>query len=170
MTRRACPVTLSATRMAGERVWCRSPPRRSMSASTNEAIVRHAVDAIWSRGDLAVADEVFDAHYVNHNGLIPDLVAGPEAIKMSAALYRAAFPGLTVTIEELTADDHTVALRWTARCATRAGDLSPEGTSSGETVSTGTTHCALAGGRVQESWTEWQPLSDRCLRWHLASR
>lgn len=141
-----------------------------MSASTNEAIVRHAVDAIWSHGDLAVADEVFDAHYVNHNGLIPDLVIGPEAIKMSAALYRAAFPGLTVTIDELTADEHTVALRWTARSAASPDALSPHGAPADEALSTGTTHCALAEGKVQESWTEWQPLSNRCLRWHVTSR
>jgi len=39
-----------------------------------------------------VADEVFSPDYTNHGGLIPDLVRGPEAIKISVALYRIAFP------------------------------------------------------------------------------
>ena len=68
-----------------------------MSASANEAVMRTAIEAIWNRGDLDVADDVFAADYVNHDGLIADLVRGPEAIKISAALHRLAFPGLHVT-------------------------------------------------------------------------
>ena len=72
-----------------------------MSASVNETLVRQAIEVIWNRGDLDAADELFAPGYVNHYGLIADLVLGPEAIKVSAALYRVAFPGLHVTVEEL---------------------------------------------------------------------
>lgn len=85
-----------------------------MSISAPEALVRRAVEAIWNRGDLDVADELFAADYVNHYGLIADLVHGPEAIKISVALYRVAFPGLHVRVEEVSTVEDTVVLRWTA--------------------------------------------------------
>ena len=88
-----------------------------MSVSANEALVRRAIEAIWNRGDLDAADELFAADYVNHHGLIADLVLGPEAIKISAALYRVAFPGLHVSVEEISTVEDTVVLRWTARTA-----------------------------------------------------
>jgi len=49
-------------------------------------LVRQAVEAIWNRGELDAADALFAPDYVNHGGLIPDLVRGPEAVKLSAAL------------------------------------------------------------------------------------
>ena len=44
-----------------------------------------------------------------------DLVRGPEAIKITAAFFRQAFPNLHVTAEELNTADETVLVRWTAR-------------------------------------------------------
>ena len=41
-------------------------PEGGMSASANERLVRRAIEAIWNRGDLDVADELFAASYVNH--------------------------------------------------------------------------------------------------------
>ena len=84
-----------------------------MSVSANEALVRRAIDAIWNRGDLDAADEFFADDYVNHYGLIPGFVLGPEAI-ISAALYRVAFPGLQVAVDDVRIVEDTVVLRWTA--------------------------------------------------------
>jgi predicted SnoaL-like aldol condensation-catalyzing enzyme len=84
----------------------------STSAERNAAAVLRVVEEVWNRGEIELADELFTPEYVNHNGLVPDLVSGPEAIKVSVALYRAAFPGLHVTVEGLVADGKTVAFRW----------------------------------------------------------
>ena len=65
-----------------------------MAEAQNAALVRRAVEEIWNRGQLDLADVLFAADYVNHAGLIPDLVRGPEAIKISVAFYRTAFPQL----------------------------------------------------------------------------
>jgi predicted SnoaL-like aldol condensation-catalyzing enzyme len=112
-----------------------------VAAADNGALVRRAVEAIWNRGELEAADRLFAAGYVNHGGLIPDLVRGPEAVKLAAALFRAAFPRLHVTVEDVLADGATVALRWTAR----GGGDALEGTTFGR----------VAGGKVAESWTYW---------------
>jgi hypothetical protein len=74
-----------------------------MSAAHNVAVVRRAVEATWDRGELDVTDRLFAADYANHGGVIPHLVYGPKAIKVSVALYRAAFPDLHIMVDELIA-------------------------------------------------------------------
>ncbi len=118
------------------------------------AVVRRVVEAIWNRGELAVADEVFAADYVNHDGLIPDLVRGPEAIKLSVALYRAAFPHLQITVEEVRTDGEMVVLRWTARNAA-PGVAADDAPSEPAGMVTGSTRSRLVGGQIAESWTDW---------------
>ena len=120
-----------------------------MSTSAHEALVRQAIEMIWNRGDLDAADELFAPGYVNHYGLIADLVLGPEAIKVSAALYRVAFPALHVSVEEISTVEDTVVLRWTARTAPGRSDGSQAKSLSGITRS------RVAGGKIVESWTEW---------------
>lgn len=121
--------------------------------SANEALVRRAIEAIWNRGDLDVADELFAPDYVNHDGLIVDLVLGPEAIKISAALYRVAFPGLRVRVEEVNAIDDTVVLRWSASSSRDTVDTGAS--SSAPRSVSGTIRSRIWNGKIVESWTEW---------------
>src|SRR6185436_8635234 len=124
-----------------------------MSASAHEALVRQAIEMIWNRGDLDAADQLFGPGYVNHYGLIADLVLGPEAIKVSAALYRVAFPGLHVSVEEISTVEDTVVVRWTARTT---ADRLRSGAGAFKTKSlTGITRSRIAAGKIVESWTEW---------------
>src|SRR5579884_474969 len=81
----------------------------------NAGLVRRAIEEIWNQGDLALADVLFAPTYVNHGGLIPDLVCGPEAIKSAIVLYRSAFPTFHITVEELVVEREMVLLQWTAR-------------------------------------------------------
>lgn len=107
------------------------------------ALVRRAIEAIWNQGDLTVADVIFANDYRNHAGLITNLVRGPEAIKVSVALYRTAFPDLQISIDALTAQRDAVLLRWTARSPAHYGTL------------TGLFVCRIAGDQIAESWTQW---------------
>jgi len=120
----------------------------------NVAIVRRAVEDIWNEGDLDTADRLFSKAYLNHGGLIPDFVRGPEAMKISVVLFRTAFPTLHITINNLTASGDTVELRWVARRTvapmSHGGQPEPEA----EQL-TGTTLSNLAHGQITESWTDW---------------
>lgn len=107
------------------------------------ALVRRAVEEIWNRGELAVADLLFARDYVNHAGLISDLVRGPEAIKISVAFYRTAFPDLQITINALSAKRDAVLLRWTA------GSHNAQGKLVGVIIS------RIANGQIAESWMHW---------------
>jgi hypothetical protein len=117
-----------------------------MAEAQNAALVRRAVEEIWNRGKLDLADVLFAADYVNHAGLIPDLVRGPEAIKISVAFYRTAFPNFHITMDELTAKRDAVLLRWTARSS--AASATPS-------ALTGMIVSRCAGGQIVESWTYW---------------
>jgi hypothetical protein len=114
-----------------------------MVEAHNAALVRRAVMEIWNQDKLDVADMLFAADYVNHAGLIPDLVHGPEAIKISVAFYRTAFPDLQITIDELTAKRDAVLLRWTAH------------SSASQSTLTGIFVSRIAGGQIAESWAQW---------------
>jgi len=111
------------------------------------ALVQRVIDEIWNAGNLDLADELFAPAYINHGGLIPDLVQGPEGIKFSVAFYRAAFPGLHVAVDDLAVDKNAVILNWTAR-----GQTSTDATTG---TLTGVTRSLVAGGQILESWTIW---------------
>lgn len=133
-----------------------------MTTAHQADIVRQAVAAIWNRGELRLADRLFDATYRNHHGLITDIVQGPEAIKISVALFRLAFPDLHITVDELIAEPDRVVVRWTAWA-----DRSP--TAASDTL-TGVTICRLSGTAIAESWTYWD--QERVLRQlgHIAAQ
>ena len=132
--------------------------RHGDGSDASVAVVRRAVEAIWNRGELDAADALFAPDYVNHGGLIPDLVRGPEAIKVSVALYRAAFPGLHVAVRRAagaTGRWPCCAGRRTARPRARQAAVP---STAGRGRVTGTTRCRLADGKIAESWTSWDRL------------
>jgi hypothetical protein len=131
-----------------------------MTKEHNVAMVRRAVEEVWNGGNLDLADRLFAPDYVNHGGLIPDLVRGPEAIKIGVALYRTAFPDLHIAVEDLVSDGATVVLRWTAHRVHPRG-LRPAVPPSGEQVRkvTGTTRSRFVGDQIAESWTRWDRAS-----------
>jgi SnoaL-like polyketide cyclase len=117
-------------------------------------LVNRVIDEIWNAGDLDLADELFGSNYINHGGLIPDLVRGPEGVKFSVALYRRAFPDLQISANNLQKSNGTVKLRWTAQGASPGGlgrrtSGDPAGSLTGET------RISVANGQIVESWTSW---------------
>jgi hypothetical protein len=128
-----------------------------MASSVNEALVRRAIETIWNQGDLDVADELFAPEYVNHHGVISDLVMGPEAIKISAALHRLALPNLCVVVEELSGHDEMVVVRWTVS-REPIGHPNRRNVGSSQYSLKGITRSRIAGGKIVESWTDWDQI------------
>ena len=121
----------------------------SLTISTGELV--HLIEEIWNRGDLEMADALFTHDYVKHGGLIPDVVRGPEAIKLSVVLYRTAFPTFQIAVHELTTEKAAIVLRWVAHSAPPLtdGPTDPKG------GLRGITRCRLQDGKIAESWTVW---------------
>lgn len=122
-----------------------------MSTETNLRLVRRAVTEIWNGKDLDLADLLFAPAYVNHGGLIPDLVTGPEGIKFAAALQRTAFPSLRILEQTLVAEEDLVELTWRVGLRPASG----ERTSHSRCLAEGTTLIRCIGNQMAESWTTW---------------
>jgi len=119
------------------------------------ALVRRVVEEVWNAGDIDLADKLFSTTYVNHGGLIPDLVTGPEGVRFSVALYRAAFPDLHVRVDSLSSIHGTVRLSWTAQTNFADARSGTAGAASGRRALSGTSRGRVVGGQIVESWTEW---------------
>jgi predicted ester cyclase len=81
-----------------------------MSATSNAAVVRRFLDDVWNANNLAVADELVHPDYA-----VEGIGTGPSAVKRNVAAYRATFPDLTCTIEQIVAEGEWVAVRLTLR-------------------------------------------------------
>lgn len=84
-----------------------------MLPESNEALVRRLYDAVWSRDDFDVADELIGSSETHHphGGTV---AGGPEAQKQAARAFRAAFPDAHFGLEVVVSGGDLVAVRW--RC------------------------------------------------------
>ena len=83
----------------------------TMTTQDNNALVLRFVDEIWSKGNLAAADELMTPDVVIHQ----PAVGGIAGLKAFNTTLRAAFPDWLSTPEELIAEGDRVAERWTGR-------------------------------------------------------
>ena len=121
-----------------------------MPAQDHAALVRRLYAAV-NGGDVAALDALFAPDYVRHDPDSPALPTGSAGFRQLIAAYRAAFPDLQVTIDDLITGDEKVVVRWTARGTHRGAFLGQPPT--GATVSfTGISIYRLAGGRIVEDW------------------
>ncbi len=97
---------------------------------SNKEIIRRYLEQIWNQGNLAAADEFLSPYYIRHLAA----AAAPldrEAQKQRVAGFRAAFPDVQLTIDDLIAEGDRVALRVTIRGTHRGKllDIEPTGKS-----------------------------------------
>ena len=124
----------------------------------NKALVRRSFEAIWSQGNLAVADEILSSDYVGHIATLPEPVRGVEAFKQLVAMYHFSFPDTRFEIQDQIAEGHKVASRWIA-CGTHRGEFLGIAPSGHAMSVTGMSFHRLDDGRIQESWDDWDALS-----------
>jgi predicted ester cyclase len=70
---------------------------------------------------VQAAEEVLAEDFIEHKP-VPGQGPGREGHRQVLKVWRAAFPELTITVDDLLADDDRVGLRWTAD-ATHRGEL-----------------------------------------------
>ena len=115
----------------------------------NKAITLRA-EEFWNTGNMAIADEVYGAEFVNHDPTAPD-VGDLESYKGFAAAVRAGMPDFHVTNEYMVAEGDKVAGRWTAT-ATQTGELSGIPPTGKQATWTGISIYRFADGKVVEAW------------------
>lgn len=120
----------------------------------NKAIVRRAIDEIWNKGNLAVVEEIYDANCVRHDPATPNLATGLENLKQQAALYRAAFPDLHITIEDIIVEGEKVVMRWSSS-GTHRGELQGIAPTGKAITSSGISISLIANGKIIEERVNW---------------
>jgi steroid delta-isomerase-like uncharacterized protein len=81
-----------------------------MSAEQNKHSVQRAFDGLFSRGELALADELVSADFLNHEAP-PGAPRGPAGLRLLVTMLRTAFPDIHYKVEELLAEGDLVAAR-----------------------------------------------------------
>jgi steroid delta-isomerase-like uncharacterized protein len=122
----------------------------------NKAIARRETE-MFSSGDFSIADEIYSEDYVGHDPAKPEPIRGIEGAKEEAAGYRAAFPDLTLTIEQQVAEGDYVVTRWTAQ-GTHEGDLAGIGPTGVSATTGGISITRIVDGKIVEDYTQWDAL------------
>ena len=123
----------------------------------NKFVFRRSFEELWNKGNLSLADELFDPNYAHHDPSTPDVGRGPEGEKKRVALYRTAFPDLRLTIEDVIAEGQTVMARWSCR-GTHKGDLSGIAPTGKQVTISGVSVARFTNGKMVEGWVNWDAL------------
>ena len=123
----------------------------------NKFVFRRSFEELRNKGNLSLADELFDPNYAHHDPSTPDVGRGPEGEKKRVALYRTAFPDLRLTIEDVIAEGQTVMARWSCR-GTHKGDLSGIAPTGKQITILGVSIARFTNGKMVEGWVNWDAL------------
>jgi steroid delta-isomerase-like uncharacterized protein len=121
---------------------------------------RRILEECFNDGNFAVADELIAPEAVNHDPAEPAHMRGlrgPAALKRSVQMYRQAFPDLHMTVDDVIAADDKVVIRWHTE-GTHRGKLEGLAPTGARGSVTGISIDHWQGGKIVESWTEWDNL------------
>lgn len=124
-----------------------------MSVQETKNLINRLYEEIFNQGNIAVVDEIIAADYHSHE---PEGTHGLAEFKQEVPAFRAAFPDLEFTLEEIVVSGDRVCHRWTAR-GTHEGELMGVPPTGREVTLTGTTIERIEDGKIAESW----PMMDR---------
>ncbi len=122
----------------------------------NKAVVRRWIDEVWNQGHLDVADALHPATGSTSQPI------DSTSVKHTARFWRAAFPDLQITIEDLIAEGDRVVCRLTFRGTPQGewvrGLENNTPPASTPVVFTGSIICRIAGGKIVQIWFAYDEL------------
>jgi len=117
----------------------------------NKALARRVFEDMFTRGDFAVAAEIYAPDFVNH-GVHGDV--GLAEDQAAARGWKQAFPDLIMHVDQILAEGDKVCVLWTGRGTnTGAGNGLPATGKHGELR--GMTLWRIRAGRIREEWSEF---------------
>jgi steroid delta-isomerase-like uncharacterized protein len=122
----------------------------------NESVVRRLIEEVLNRGQTGPLAELVAADHVGHDPFGDHY--GPEGLRIAVAEYRAAFPDLRVSVDDLVAEGDKVVHRFTLR-GTHAGPFLGIPPTGRAVTAAGIAIDRLAGGKVVESWVSLDALN-----------
>jgi predicted ester cyclase len=138
-----CNILIAAS-LAG----CSARPDQTLS--NNKAIILRSEDELWSKGNLAVADELYAPNFICH------FVGGTEwkgiqGIKGEVAAHRIAFPDWNEKVDDIIAEGDRVVIRFTSS-GTQRGEFAGMASSGRRVIIHEAAIYKVAEGKVVEQW------------------
>lgn len=123
----------------------------SNTIEQNKTTARRWSEELWSRGNLAVADEIIAPEYVRHDSGDPFPARGPEDVKRIVTMLRTMFPDFRIEIDAIVAEGDLVVSRYTATATDTVGYMGMPPT--GKAIRTTAMQMfRFRDGRIVESW------------------
>jgi steroid delta-isomerase-like uncharacterized protein len=122
-----------------------------------KAIARYFLVDAFSTGDLAPADAWVAPDFQNHDPSTPPLPQGPEGFKQLITGYRAAFPDIRMTLDDVLVEGDKVVGRWTAQ-GTNTGSLNGMPPTGKKATISGISILTFVNDQVAEQRTNWDTL------------
>jgi steroid delta-isomerase-like uncharacterized protein len=140
-------------------------PTQDPTAATTEPVEiaegsRRLLEETFNEGNLGLIDQLVAPDAVNHDPAEPAhlrQLRGPEVLKRTVKMYRAAFPDVQITVDDVITADDKVVLRWHSE-GTHRGELEGLAPTGVRGSVTGISIDLWRDGKVVESWTEWDNL------------
>jgi steroid delta-isomerase-like uncharacterized protein len=121
----------------------------------NKTLARRWFEDLFSRGNLDAAKEIISADFVDH--LPREEERSLEELKQYILMYRAAFPDIRDTVEELVAEGDKVVVRWTSR-GVHQGEFMGVAPTGRHVTFTGMRLFRIAENKIAESWVNLDQL------------
>jgi steroid delta-isomerase-like uncharacterized protein len=121
-----------------------------MSLDDNKALLRRVPEEVWSKGDMAAADLILAADFVNHSAAFGHSPTR-NGYKQTVTQFRHAFPDLSMTVEDSLAEGDRAVVRFRAR-GTHHGEFGAFPASGRAVDFTGTATARVRDGQIVELW------------------
>ncbi len=126
-----------------------------MSDDEVRAAVRRFFDEVWNNGNVGEAAAFLAEGFLSHNTFHVQIV-GPREYGKAVTDFRAAFPDLHTTLEDVLVDGDRVAVRGTDR-GTHLGDFGGFPASGREVTLSWIEIFRMEDGKAVEGWVESDP-------------
>ena len=120
-----------------------------MSIEENKILATRFYEEILNGRKMDVADEILSPQYVDHSAAAPGL----DNFKTYLGMITSVFPDINVTVEDMFADDHKVAVRLTIR-GTQSNSFRGFPATGGQATWSGMDIIHASEGKIAERWSE----------------
>jgi steroid delta-isomerase-like uncharacterized protein len=125
-----------------------------MPEADPKRVVQRMIEQSMIDGDIDGALAAYAPDVVYHNPMLRQMPPVPdmrEVLRELLSASRAAFPGMTYTVDALVAEDDLVGFLYTWR-ATHTGALAAIPPTGQPVTATGAIFCRVADGKIVEQW------------------
>jgi len=137
-------VALCTTTLAG----CSTRQARTLSG--NKSVVLRSEAELWSKGNLAAADELYSPNFVCHFVIGPEW-RGVQGMKDVVAQHRRSFPDWNEKVDDIIAEGDKVVIRFTST-GTQKGEFGGIAPTGKKVIIREVAIFRLADGKIIEQW------------------